>query len=59
MDDMELLKIILAIILQYFEVVLYTLQQYFMTIKLFNCMFLCPYQELIWLDIYDELNNLE
>ena len=38
MDGIVLLKILLAIILQYFEVVLYTLQQYFITIKLCKCM---------------------
>ena len=44
MDDIVLFKILLAVILQYFEEVLYTLQQYFMTIKLCECMLLGPYQ---------------
>ena len=34
MDEIVLFKILLATILQYFEVVLYTLQKYFTTIKL-------------------------
>ena len=59
MDDILLFKILLAIILQYFEVVLYTLQQYFTTIKLCKCMFLGPYQELIGVDICDEVNTSE
>ena len=57
MDDIVLFKILLAIILQYFEVVLYTLQQYFMTIKLCKFMFLGPYQEIIGVDICDYLNT--
>ena len=45
MDDIGLFKILLAIILQYFELVLKTLQQYFMTTKLCKCMLLETYQE--------------
>ena len=51
MDEIVLFKILLAIILHYFEVVLYTLQKYFMNINLCKCMFLDPYQELIGVDI--------
>ena len=57
MDDIVLFKTLLAIILQYFEVVLYTQQQYFMTINLCKCMLVGPYQELFGLDIFDELNT--
>ena len=59
MDGIVLFKIFLAIILQYFEVILQTLQQYFMIIKLCNCMFLGPYQELIEVEICNEINTLE
>ena len=34
MDEIMFFKILLAIILQYFELFLYTTQQYFMTVKL-------------------------
>ena len=57
MDDIVLFKILLVIILQYFEVVLYILKQYFMTIKLCKCMFLGPYQELIGVEICSEVNT--
>ena len=59
MDEIVLFKILLAIILQYFEVVLYTLQKYFITIKLCKCMLLVTYQELIGVDICDEVNTSE
>ena len=51
MYDMVLFKILPAIILQYFEVVPYTLQQYFSPTKLCKFMFLGPYQELIGVEI--------
>ena len=57
MDDIVLLKSLLAIIIKYLEVVIYTLQQYFTNTKLCKCMFLGPYQELIGADIYDEINT--
>ena len=43
MDEIMFFKILLAIILQYFELFLYTPQQYFMTVKLCKWMFLGPY----------------
>ena len=57
MDDIVLFKILLAVILQYFEVVLYILQQYFMNIKLCKCIFLGAYQELIGVDVCNEINT--
>ena len=59
MDEIILFKLLLAIILQYFEVVLYTLQQYFMTIKICKYMFLVPYQEFIGVEICDGVNTSE
>ena len=59
MDDIIFFKLLLAIILNYFEVVLQTLQQYFMTIKLCKCMFLDPHQGLIGVDMCDEVNTSE
>ena len=58
MDDIVLFKILLAIILWYFEVVLKTLKQYFMTIKLYKCIFLIPYQKLIGVEILNKVNSL-
>ena len=57
MDGIVLFKTLLAIILQYFEVVLLTLQQYFMTIKLCKWMFLGTYQELTEVEICNEVRT--
>ena len=59
MDDIMFFKLLLVIILQYFVVVLYTLQKYSMTIKLCKWMFLGPFQWLIGLDVFDEVNTPE
>ena len=57
MDGNVLFKILLAIILQYFEVVLQTLQKYFITINIRKCMFLGTYQKLIGVEICDKVNT--